>query len=124
MNKTCNQCKASLKAHWIKDGLCNGCKNPDSIVKAKTKQITIIGRRWFDRLNGNTYHSARIYVNNELIHTIGMTYGYGEQYEQNAIQWLKDNGHINKDLMRYEVREKYALVSECSDSLKRDLFKA
>ena len=90
----------------------------------KTKQITIIGRRWFDKVNGNTYFSSKIYVNNELVHTIGMTYGYGDQYEQNSLLWLKENGYIKPNLMRFEIREKYKLVSEVSDGLKRDLFKA
>lgn len=89
----------------------------------KIKNITIIGRRWFDKINGNTYFSSRIYVNNEEVHTIGMTYGYGDQYEYESLNWLKETGYIKKDLMRFEVREKYKLVSEVTDGLKRDLFK-
>lgn len=92
--------------------------------KNTAKQITIIGKRWFDKVNGNTYHSFRIFIDNALVHTQGMTYGYGDQYEQNAILWLKENGHIDKGLMRYEVREKYNLLSEVSDGLKRELDKA
>lgn len=90
----------------------------------KTKNITIVGRRWFDKVNGNTYCSSRIYINNDLVHTIGMTYGYGDYYEQASIEWLKNNGHIKNNLSRYEIREKYNLVSEVTDGLKRDLFKA
>lgn len=91
--------------------------------KKNTKQVTILGKRWFDKVNGNTYHSARIFINGELVHTIGMTYGYGSQYEQNAILWLTENGHIDKGLMRFEIREKYKLISEVTDGLKRDLDK-
>ena len=30
----------------------------------KIKTITVIGKRWFDKVNGNTYCSARIYFDN------------------------------------------------------------
>lgn len=60
-----------------------------------TRSIFIIGRRWFDKVNGNTYHSAMIYVNDDLVHTIPFTYGYGNQYEWNSFAWLKQNGYID-----------------------------
>lgn len=47
------------------------------------------GRRWFQKSAGNTYHSVRIYENGELIHSSGQHYGYGEQYLQTAIEWLR-----------------------------------
>lgn len=93
-------------------------------TKKAAKQITIIGKRWFDKVNGNTYHSFRIFIDNALVKTQGMTYGYGDQFEQNAILWLKENGHVDKKLMRFEVREKHSLLVEVSDGLKRELDKA
>ena len=50
----------------------------------KKATITIIGRRWFERVNGNTYHSVEVYVNGELIERLPFTYGYGSMYMQNA----------------------------------------
>jgi len=58
------------------------------------QNIIVVGRRWFERTNGNTYHSAEIYVNGHMVHKIGFTYGYGSQYEWNAFEWLKTNGYI------------------------------
>jgi hypothetical protein len=58
-------------------------------------KIEIWGRRWFQRTYGNTYHSARVYVNDKLVHTIPFAYGYGSQYEQSAWDWLAANGYVN-----------------------------
>lgn len=58
-------------------------------TKKTPKQITIIGRRWFDKVNGNTYHSARIFIDNALVHTIGMTYGYGTNSSKTLFYGLK-----------------------------------
>jgi len=42
--------------------------------------ITIIGRRWFDRINGNTYFSAVGLINGKEVVKINYEYGYGDQY--------------------------------------------
>ena len=62
----------------------------------KPKSITIIGRRWFERTNGNTYHTAEVIIDGEHAHTTGITYGYGNQYRQTALQWVKEN--VTQDL--------------------------
>lgn len=46
--------------------------------------IQVIGRRWFERTNGNTYHSATLIVNGDTIGHEPFAYGYGSQYEQTA----------------------------------------
>lgn len=56
--------------------------------------IHIEGRRWFQRPAGNTYHSARVFIDGTLVHNSGRRYGYGEQFLQTAIDWLKSAGHI------------------------------
>lgn len=59
--------------------------------KGKIKTIDVITRQWFDRINGNTYFSARITVNfgmkNELTITMPFQYGYGS-YEYEAFSEL------------------------------------
>jgi hypothetical protein len=32
----CNKCGVMLKPYWLKNGTCNGCLNPDLIVKAES----------------------------------------------------------------------------------------
>lgn len=51
--------------------------------------LTIIGRRWFERVNGNTYHSVEIYLNGEMIASNPFNYGYDRQFEQTAIELLE-----------------------------------
>lgn len=60
----------------------------------KTKKVSIFGKRWFQKTYGNTYHSAEIEVNDNLVHKIEFCYGYGSQYEWNAYKWLQENGYI------------------------------
>lgn len=32
----CNRCKVLIKSYWLKDGVCNGCRNPHLIVTSDT----------------------------------------------------------------------------------------
>ena len=63
-----------------------GGENMKQLKKGDT--ITILGRRWFERVNGNTYHSVKVYVNGILIDKIDYDYGYGSQYLQNGQELL------------------------------------
>ena len=54
----------------------------------KGSVITIIGKRWFDKIYGNTYHSVKVLVNGDQVGYIPFTYGYGDMYEQNATEIL------------------------------------
>lgn len=60
----------------------------------ETKSISIVGRRWFQRSYGNTYFSADIYVNGVQAGRIPFSYGYGDQYLYEAIDWLEENGYM------------------------------
>lgn len=53
---------------------------------------TIVGRRWFDRINGNTYFTAYIYKGRDLLTVIPYQYGYGDQYRQAALDWFIQEG--------------------------------
>lgn len=72
----------------------------DPLARAKhyignmPKKIEIWGRRWFSRTYGNTYFTARIYVNDQLIHTMPEEYGYGDHYMHRAFEWLEENGFV------------------------------
>ena len=56
------------------------------------KNIRVEGRRWFQKLYGNTYCSVRIFIDGEPVATLPKEYGYGSFYMQRAAQWLNDNG--------------------------------
>ena len=59
------------------------------------KTLTIIGRRWFQKTYGNTYFTADIIVDGELIHTLPFQYGYEDHYLDVANDWLSDHGYLD-----------------------------
>jgi hypothetical protein len=66
-------------------------------TKQKIERIEIHGKRWFQKTYGNTYFTAKIFVNDELVYEMPMQYGYGDHYIDMATQWLSDNGYIERD---------------------------
>ena len=58
------------------------------------QSILIVGRRWFQRTYGNTYNTATIYVDGQCVHKTPKQYGYGDMFEQLAVDWLEDNGYM------------------------------
>lgn len=60
----------------------------------KIETITVIGRRWFDKVNGNTYFTARILINGRTVHALPMEYGYGDQYMHAAFDWLDAHSFV------------------------------
>lgn len=51
--------------------------------------VNISAKLWFDKVNGNTYHSVDLTIANKDATTIGlhhpMTYGYGNQWDQTSL---------------------------------------
>lgn len=42
MNKTkCGKCGVELMTYWLKDGQCNGCRNPETVVASKILVIEV-----------------------------------------------------------------------------------
>lgn len=83
-------------------------------------KITIKARRWFDKVYGNTYFSCRIYKDGGLIKVIPMQYGYGNHFEDKAIEYLKET-KLLPDLARYELNKLYSISVSVNDGLKCDL---
>jgi len=92
----------------------------------KGDDVLIIGRRWFDKANGNTYHTAEVVVNDKVIGKSRMSYGYEEQYIQTGKEILLDHFELPKgmkessplwQLREYGVEFRYRVT----DGLKRDL---
>lgn len=94
--------------------------------RKKPESITIIGKRWFDRVNGNTYHSVQILIDGLPVHQIGRTYGSDQQYLQTAKDWLVSNGYLkarsSEPLFGACQRQGIALHDTATDvKLKGDL---
>ena len=101
-------------------------------MKRKMSSLVLIGRRWFKRGTGNTYHSCEIIVDGNCVHKIDYAYGSDQMYEQNAKDWLDANGYLpgieKKDgtpgepLWRYCDRVGITLTRSVSDvQRKKDL---
>lgn len=45
----------------------------------KIETLVIRGRRWFQKLYGNTYHTVTVVVNGHVLKS-NIQYGYGTQY--------------------------------------------
>lgn len=69
-----------------------------TINATEIKTIDVNAKEWFDRVNGNSYFSARVTVNlgmeDERTIAVPFQYGYGSQYEYSAFAALQSNGII------------------------------
>jgi hypothetical protein len=67
----------------------------------KVYTIDVEAREWFDKVNGNSYFSARIVLNygrkKQKTFLIPLQYGYGTQYEWTSVQVLKEKGIIKEE---------------------------
>lgn len=63
-------------------------------IQSLPASISIIGRRWFQRGPGNTYHTAEIVVDGVTVHKTPREYGYGDQYADTAFRWLIEQGIV------------------------------
>jgi hypothetical protein len=59
-------------------------------------KIHVDAKRWFDKTYGNTYHSVKVYVNNELIGENSFCYGYDQAWQQTAHEILMKKGYFQK----------------------------
>lgn len=96
----------------------------------KTRQIkfTVIAKKWFDKVNGNTYHSVRCVRHKDNTVVVGpFQYGYGEHYKQTALAVMFDAGWLPNIEYRdfdkqfsYERENNYPILWTVSEGLKRD----
>ena len=60
----------------------------------KIESIQLIGRRWFRKSAGHALTTVVIRVNGEQVVKVEPTNGYGDYYEQMAVEWLVENGYL------------------------------
>lgn len=74
------------------------CRDEEENMTTATQvnEITVRGREWFDKVNGNSYCSARVYVTDTAGNTdtiyVPFGYGYGDYYLQAAQEALHAAG--------------------------------
>jgi hypothetical protein len=94
-------------------------------------KFTVEARKWFDKVNGNTYHSVLIIDNTTgksyaLPKGVDFTYGYGEHYRQTAMEIMEQNKLIpekytGSNRYNYERENNYPINWILSEGLKRDM---
>jgi len=98
----------------------------NDLLNFQVKTIDIQAKEWFDKVNGNSYFSAKVTVNygmeNEQSFNLPFQYGYGSQYEQESFSELKKRGLINVTYT-HSLREQGVIVRSYiqKNCLKRDL---
>lgn len=96
-------------------------------MAGEKRQIKFIVRacRWFDKVNGNTYHSVRITRCSDSAQ-IGspLTYGYGDAYRQTALSlMLKEGwitGYTDTTAYNYERDNNYPIYWDVVDTTLRE----
>ena len=65
----------------------------------KNNRVCIV-KQWFDKVNGNTYHKVKLFLNGEILES-DYTYGYENQYEQTAYNLFNTNESWKDSPFRY-----------------------
>ena len=77
-------------------------------TKLKSGTYYIKGRKWWDKINGNTYNNAKVLDENmNILHITGYEYGYGSQYYYNAEKWIKANTRKNAKIKIIDLGAEY-----------------
>ena len=76
---------------------CGALFHADERAKKPPLVVFIAARQWHNKTYGNVYYSARVYVDGELVILLPFQYGYGNQYEYEAMRELAANGYIPEE---------------------------
>jgi len=98
----------------------------------KPQTFHISARKWFDKVNGNTYHSVTIYQDGTIVAEAPYQYGYGDQYTETAASLLQALGTLSdritytnggqEQLRQWSERTGFAYSIDCADvARKKDL---
>jgi len=94
--------------------------------KKKSAEYIIVGKMWFDKTYGNTYHNTTVLnaKTGKVVAQSGMTYGYGEQWKQTGYDMLIKKGLMKKkDRFNHDLkRQKFVFVNS-GFGLQRDIKK-
>lgn len=99
-----------------------------SMFKKISRSLFVEGREWFDKVNGNSYFSARIFVDGGQVAILPFQYGYGEQFLYEAQKKLLELGYLpqegkNASLWSIAQNLGFDFYSSKSETNKRDMFK-
>jgi hypothetical protein len=93
-----------------------------------SRSLFIEAREWFDRVNGNSYFSARIWVDGGQVAILPFQYGYGDQYLYEAQKKLLELGYLpqegkSRGLWTIAQESGFDLYSAKTNTKKSEMFK-
>ena len=65
-------------------------------------KINVIVKKWFDSVNGNTYHNVNFNYNDQNYNS-GLTYGYETQYKTTLKNMIKKHNLIINNDFNYTI---------------------
>ena len=81
--------------------------------------LIVLVKKYFDKANGNTYHSVQFEYDNKIYHS-GKTYGYERQYEETFRElFIKE---IN-EYMQDKGIERYIVIENCKAKELKEIHK-
>ena len=72
----------------------NGCPTCAKVIRS----VFVECREWFDKTGGNSYFSARVWVNGKWEITLPFQYGYEDHFKSVAVRALVEKGFFPKEL--------------------------
>ena len=91
-------------------------------------KFVVQAAKWFDKVNGNTYHACRITRTSDGKHICcPFQYGYGDQYRHTALlamakaKWLPPAYGGEDNHYAYERKNNYPIMWIVTDGLKREV---
>lgn len=88
----------------------------------KADNVSIIFGEWFDKLNGNTYYDALVYIG-DTSYEIPYKYGYNHGDKQAIDEALSECGYRARVSSATPFQAYNHIRVKCIDKLKRDLIK-
>jgi hypothetical protein len=90
------------------------------------KSLFIEGREWHDKTYGNSYFSARIWIDGEIVGVLPFQYGYGDHYKSVAQRWLTEQGYLpasNRGIWAFAEEFGFDYYTVKSVTKKSEMFK-
>ena len=91
-------------AEKIAEMNAKGCPNCTKEIRS----LFIEGRLWFDKINGNTYFSNRVWVNGKVAFVMPFEYGYEMQFLHSALNELVKRAYTNTNTL-WELRDEQGI---------------
>lgn len=91
-----------------------------------SKSLFIEAREWHDKTYGNSYFSARIWIDGEIAGVLPFQYGYGDHYKSVAQRWLTEQGYLpasNRGIWAFADELGFDYYTSKSITKKSEMFK-